>query len=521
MFLSPLRLIGWLGARTRLGQTPASPLATADLAARPWVGAAVAAGLYYLAGWWGIHAGSIEGSALTLLWPASGIAVAGVLIFGYRTCALLFIASAALNLPPVVPAADASWPVLSTAVYGLAGAGEAALAAALAQRLGQMRSGAVGFLTRALVAFPAAAAVGAGLLTTATVLERGAGLPALPLLLDIWHGVALADYVGMLAVATPIWMCYAHTTRIVRPGRWPELAIYLVLVVLGLIVRAPVDLYYLLPLACTALMLRLPLRRAAVLVGVVSITVLWLTSIGAGPLQRVTPYETFLATIVFVAAINIVAYGIGLLWRDLLWHQRHLEELVRERTSELQHANAALDHLSRVDELTDTWNRRHFDECLHRECERAYRNGHWLCLVAIDIDNFKAINDTHGHGAGDHVLKQLAARLDGVLRSADVLARTGGEEFTVILVDCNPAQGLQTAERLRRVVADRPFETTDAAIAVRISAGVVGLRPSNYARKGIEEMCSVVRELADRRLYAAKTGGRDRVVAGPEPATEP
>lgn len=518
---SPLQFISWLGTwlAPRLGETPSSPHAVRNVEAWPWIGAAACAVLYYFAGWWGIHAGSLGDSSLTLVWPASGIAVAAVLIFGYRTCILLFIASAAHNLPPVTPIADMSFPVLSTAVFGLAGATEAAIAAALANRLGRMRSGVSGFLTRSLVAFPVAAAVGAGLLTTAMLLGQTGSLPAARVLVDIWHGVALADYLGMLAVTTPIWIWYAHRERIVPAARWLELAAYLVLAILGLVVRTPIDLYYLLPLACTAMMVRLPLRTAAALVAVLSLAVLWLTSIGLGPLQHDILYETFLDTIIFVAAMNIVAYAIGLLWRDLLRHHRHLEELVRERTNELEKANTALDQLARIDALTGVGNRRHFDECLHRECERARRTGSALCIVAIDVDHFKAINDTHGHATGDLVLKKLAARLSSALRGADVLGRTGGEEFTVMLIECDPNHGARTAERLRYVIAEQPIDTAQSAIPVTISAGIVNFRPSNYAGRKTEEICSAVRKLADRRLYAAKHGGRNQVIAGPEAET--
>lgn len=492
-----------------LAGTPDSPYSGNDIESGSWIGALVVAALFYLFGWWGIHAGGLEGTNLTLIWPAAGIGVVGVLIFGYRTCLPVFVASAAMNLPPVVPATEASFAVLPTLLYGLGDATEVGLAALLTRRLGGLRSGARGFLARALVAFPVAAVVGAGILITATFAGHP-GPQASPF--AIWHAVALADYLGMLAIATPLWLWYAYTEPAPVPTRWFELAAYLALAGLSLAMREPFDLYYLLPLISIALMLRMPTRTAAGIVAALSILVLWLTTIGLGPLSRSVPHDTFLTTVAFVASMNIAAYAVGLLWRDLLWYQEHLEATVSERTEALRLANAKLDYLARIDDLTRLWNRRHFEECFHQECERSRRGGHSIGLIELDVDHFKDINDTYGHAVGDQVLQELAECLRTALRDADMVARTGGEEFAMLLVDCDADYGESAAERLRQVVAEKPVKTEKATIPFTISAGVVIFTPSRLTDMTTEEICETARATADRRLYAAKSGGRNQVV---------
>ncbi|HUR13530.1 MAG TPA: GGDEF domain-containing protein [Mycobacteriales bacterium] len=164
--------------------------------------------------------------------------------------------------------------------------------------------------------------------------------------------------------------------------------------------------------------------------------------------------------------------------------------------------NAALmesvQRLASTDGLTKIANRRAFEGTLERELSRATRAAEYVSLVLIDLDHFKALNDSLGHQAGDEVLRNAAAALACECREFDTAARYGGEEFAVILPGCGPDQAYDIAERLRLAVGRAPSRTT-----VTASAGVATF-PAHAG-----DTDSLVRA-ADEALYSAKRGGRDR-----------
>lgn len=176
----------------------------------------------------------------------------------------------------------------------------------------------------------------------------------------------------------------------------------------------------------------------------------------------------------------------------------------------------ALHRLATRDELTGLLNRREFDRILQEERERALRFGHPLGLVMIDIDHFKRINDTHGHPVGDGVLQEVARRLLQQVRNVDRVARFGGEEFALILVQTDAAAALEVARRVGASIASQPVTASDGAIlSVTVSLGVAAL-PGDAATQ--QELVAA----ADRALYAAKQRGRNLAVAcGEVAATNP
>jgi two-component system cell cycle response regulator len=161
--------------------------------------------------------------------------------------------------------------------------------------------------------------------------------------------------------------------------------------------------------------------------------------------------------------------------------------------------------LTTIDGLTQIYNKRYFVETLEREIGRAHRYRRDLSLIIFDIDDFKRINDTHGHLAGDHVLKQLAAAIRGRIRREDILSRYGGEEFAIILPELGHYNAMQFAEKIRSLVETAGFRFEDAEIPVTISIGVASLQ------QDLQEPQEFIR-LADERLYAAKSAGKNRVV---------
>jgi len=161
-----------------------------------------------------------------------------------------------------------------------------------------------------------------------------------------------------------------------------------------------------------------------------------------------------------------------------------------------------LRELALTDPLTGLGNRRHGENELAQVVARSTRHGYPLGLALVDLDGFKAVNDTHGHDVGDTVLREAGARLSACLRGGDTLVRWGGEEFVAILPDTEPAGVLHTAGRLCRSVGCEPFPHGTTRIELTVSVGWADWRgedPREYVLR------------ADRALYDAKGAGRNTV----------
>ena len=160
-----------------------------------------------------------------------------------------------------------------------------------------------------------------------------------------------------------------------------------------------------------------------------------------------------------------------------------------------------------TDALTGLSNRRYMESHLGTLVEQASARGKPLSALVIDIDYFKAINDTHGHDAGDDVLRDFALRLKRSIRGIDLACRYGGEEFVIVMPETDMAVAAMVAERLRRRIAAEPFAITQGAqtIPVTISIGIAGLR-------GKDDSAAALLKRADQALYRAKRDVRNRVV---------
>lgn len=184
-------------------------------------------------------------------------------------------------------------------------------------------------------------------------------------------------------------------------------------------------------------------------------------------------------------------------------HKRELETRIAERTGaiekaneELRALNAQLDIQASRDSLTGVFNRRYTEEQITRELNRAARLEHSLCLLLFDLDRFKAVNDNHGHAAGDALLKRLATAIAGELRAVDLLGRYGGDEFVVVLPE--------TVADEARIVAQRLRDTAKTAAGITISLGLV-----EYTHGAVSAEALLAQ--ADHGLLAAKRAGRDRL----------
>jgi diguanylate cyclase (GGDEF)-like protein len=189
--------------------------------------------------------------------------------------------------------------------------------------------------------------------------------------------------------------------------------------------------------------------------------------------------------------------------------------LARARTLlDFKHYLDTCEEAAFTDHLTGLANRRRFERQLEREVSRTMRYGRPFCLLLLDIDNFKLVNDTYGHEAGDEVIRRLALTLQAGTRGIDLAARIGGEEFAVILPETDFEGGVDVAERLR--IAIRETEIPPAG-TITASFGVAEFPVCAAAGR---ELLAV----ADAALYQAKRGGRDRVERGsvaeanPQPA---
>jgi diguanylate cyclase (GGDEF)-like protein len=177
----------------------------------------------------------------------------------------------------------------------------------------------------------------------------------------------------------------------------------------------------------------------------------------------------------------------------------------QEAQDELERTRAELERHAAIDELTGLLNRRAVFEFGHGEFARARRYAQPMCVLALDLDHFKRVNDTLGHAAGDRVLKGVAACCRNVVRNVDAVGRIGGEDFTLVLVQTGNETGLEIAERIRAAV-----NCVFVVPGVRVSASI-GVAELDAADTDFETLLA----RADAALYRAKDEGRNRVHVAP------
>lgn len=180
--------------------------------------------------------------------------------------------------------------------------------------------------------------------------------------------------------------------------------------------------------------------------------------------------------------------------------------VLRRQETDLLKLNQELVALARTDPLTGCANRRHFLETLELEQQRSRRSGHPYCLLSLDLDHFKAVNDQHGHAAGDEVLRAFTRTVQDHLRKTDALGRLGGEEFSVLLPDTAASEGALVAEKIRAHTELSQVLHDGQAIRWTVSVGGVQSQPEDGAPP------AKWLEASDQALYQAKSQGRNRVV---------
>lgn len=221
--------------------------------------------------------------------------------------------------------------------------------------------------------------------------------------------------------------------------------------------------------------------------------------------------------------IAMVAKGLDLGANDYLLRPFDEQELFARTRTQLRHKRNydrlrnGFEHnikLALTDALTGAFNRRYLDAHLPNFLRHAAEAQKPLAVQMLDIDHFKRVNDTHGHAAGDAVLREVAHRIAAGVRPSDFFVRMGGEEFAVVMPETNWANAAKVAERLRAVIADTPVPLPGGGtLPVTMSIGIADTRPD------VEGVPNKVFERADAALYQAKQGGRNRVVADENPTT--
>jgi two-component system cell cycle response regulator len=190
--------------------------------------------------------------------------------------------------------------------------------------------------------------------------------------------------------------------------------------------------------------------------------------------------------------------------REMLARVENLLRMKRAHDDVLA-SKRRLEQLAVQDELTGLYNYRYMQGRLNEEWKRAERYRYPLACAMIDIDNFKRVNDTHGHDVGDLVLREVAQRITGALREVDVVARYGGEEFLLLLPNTHFSGALTVADRVWRAIGQRPVSAGDRSVSVTASVGV-----SLFPSRDVSSKELLVKS-ADEALYRAKHEGRDRI----------
>jgi len=206
------------------------------------------------------------------------------------------------------------------------------------------------------------------------------------------------------------------------------------------------------------------------------------------------------------AILNASAILFGLFFiYPLIRRQVHEEGKLRAMTESLSARSVTLEHAALTDGLTSMHNRRYFDDALREYLGEFQRIGKPVGLMILDLDNFKAVNDTHGHDVGDEVLRAVANCLREFTRYHDVAARLGGEEFAVVAPNLDEDMLAKLAERIRTAVSQLTVTTGNVTLRVTTSVGLAVWDRTETADEFFRR--------ADRKLYQAKRLGRNRVCA--------
>jgi diguanylate cyclase (GGDEF)-like protein len=495
---------------------------------------------YYALALLGVYQ-TVSAQGIAIVWLANAVILAALLILPYRQWPLILIGT----LVAEVIADISTFPIWSAVSFGLINILEVTLAATLIRRISgehfdfdKLRRGGYFLLFGPLIACAIAGLIGA----TINLKLGNSALDYSKFWLIWWFGDALG-----LILLTPmivvVWRFFEYGIPKIPNKIIIEATLFsLILVLIGIYafsgnheqLQFLVSPLLLLSLGVYAA-IRFGVLGATFAVTIVATLAVYQLTQGIYPYSTKSVQEAVWLTQEYLALISVVSVGLAILMREinnqrraleekeyaLRMHNSTLESHVHERTLLLEKANNALHeaniqlaHIASVDELTGIANRQHFRTEAQRELNRLKQDNQTASMILIDLDYFKRVNDTYGHGAGDFVLKSIAEPIRQSLRPKDLLGRMGGEEFFILLTETNVNSAANIAERIRQALESLELHYDGNMIKITASLGVAELnKHENWSN--LEDLDDLTSR-ADQALYRAKEHGRNRV----ETATE-
>lgn len=319
------------------------------------------------------------------------------------------------------------------------------------------------------------------------------------LIAPVYGAAAAAIFAGVYAATASGWNLKLRDPTLVEPTMILGIAMQL-----GVVAAAPQISFPFLANLFTVFsfgMIWLSLRDSVVIwtLGIAGTAIVFYAAQGRIGVPASSPFELTLVWLYF----SLILARCLLLSVNANEMRARLADSRRKLAASLEQVQQLASH----DELTGALNRRALMAALERERERAGRSGTPFSIAMMDLDHFKGVNDSYGHGVGDEVLKGFAAMVHDTMRITDVFGRYGGEEFLIILVGTEPPAALAAMERIRAAVAAHSWSALAPGLAQTVSAGVSRFRKDIT----VEQLLNS----ADQALYQAKRDGRNRVVASP------
>lgn len=457
---------------------------------------------YVLLGHLGIQFTPFPGSWLSLIWLPSGIGMIMVWLYGNRVIPVLYAASFLVNVPYILTSPKGA-PFASLVVAAILVPGIDTLQSTLANVFWRKRPSLKGvWITTDLLYFLGAIAFASALTCWLLVLVDSAFVTGFEKTLprefiERVVMLTLTDTHGMFLVVPAMWT-FQKYWKSDRKQLLQLLSLPLLLIPIFLGTIMPILITLLLPLV-VFFVVRFRFLASAWSMMLIGVSTAILTAYGYSPLPLGSGYLAFVEWCLLVVTVGTPIQLLGVTLEDNFLQQRELEDRVAHRTQELSTALKAMESMALTDGLTGLWNRRQMQRTIETEARRMQKTGQPVCLLSLDLDHFKAINDNSGHRAGDDVLESVSSVIRGLGNGA-YASRWGGEEFLVLLPGLTLTEAIEHAERIREVVARSSFWFGGR---VTVSIGVSQLQADETIAGWLER--------TDGALYRAKRKGRNRV----------